>query len=251
MLDRLETMSNEAARLERRQANANSLATLITQICAGAAVLAVLAVTTAAVHAGHLNPVMVAVLPLAALGTFEAIPGIALAATRARAVAAAARRLLALEDVPVPVHDPAVAAHLGGGSPEISFSGASLRYAPELPRALDRVAFEVAPGARVAVTGSSGAGKSSLVNALLRFWPLEEGALTLGGIGVDQLPQTEVRATCALVDQRAHLFAGTVRSNVTLGRPDASEEEIASALEAAQLGPGSPFAPVGPGDPGW
>ncbi len=196
-------------------------------------------------HAGHLNPVLVAVLPLAALGTFEPVPGIALAATRSRAVATAARRLLALEAVPVPVHDPAVPSHLGAGSPEISFAHASLRYGPALPRALDDVDLEVAPGTRVAVTGSSGAGKSSLINALLRFWPLEEGALSLGGISVDRLRQAEVRAICALVDQRAHLFAGTVRSNVTLGRPDATEDEVASALEAAQLAPWVASLPSG------
>jgi ABC-type transport system involved in cytochrome bd biosynthesis fused ATPase/permease subunit len=235
MLDRLEKLSNEAATIDRRQAATSALATLLTQLCAGAAVLAVLAVAVSAVHAHHLDPVMVAVLPLAALATFEPIPGIAVAATRARAVGAAARRLLALEAVPVPVHDPAVPAHVGAGTPEISFAQASLRYAPDLPRALDGVVVQVAPGARVAVTGSSGAGKSSLVNALLRFWPLEEGALTLGGVAVDRLLQSDVRATCALVDQKAQLFAGTVRSNVTLGRPDATEEQVAAALDAAQL----------------
>jgi ATP-binding cassette, subfamily C, bacterial CydC len=245
MLERLETMSSQATVIEHRQANAHSLAALITQLCAGSAVLAVLAVAVSAVHAGHLDPVMVAVLPLAALGTFESIPGVTLAASRARAVAAAARRLLALESVPVPVHDPHLPSHVGGGSPRISFAHASLRYAPDLPRALDDVALEVAPGARVAITGSSGAGKSSVVNALLRFWPLEEGALTLGGVAVDQLNQSEVRATCALVDQRAQLFAGTVRSNVTLGRPDATEEEVASALEAAQLVPWVASLPSG------
>jgi ABC-type transport system involved in cytochrome bd biosynthesis fused ATPase/permease subunit len=88
----------------------------------------------------------------------------------------------------------------------------------------------------VAVTGSSGAGKSSLVNALLRFWPLEEGTLTVGHVPVTRLSQAEVRAACALVDQRAQLFAGTVRSNVMLGRPDATEEEVVAALEAAHLG---------------
>jgi ATP-binding cassette subfamily C protein CydC len=235
MLDRLERTSNRAATLDRRRAGANALASWITQLCAGAAVAAVLAVAVSAVHAHHLNPVMVAVLPLAALATFEPIPGVAVAATRARAVGAAARRLLALEAVPVPVHDPALAAHLGGGNPEITFAEASLRYAPDLPRALDGVDVEVAPGARVAVTGSSGAGKSSLVNALLRFWPLEGGALMLGRIAVDRLTQSEVRATCALVDQKAQLFAGTVHSNVTLGRPDATPEQVAAALDAAQL----------------
>ena len=245
MLDRLETMSSHVTATERRQGRALSQAALAAQLCAGAAVLAVLAVTVSAVHAGHLNPVLVAVLPLAALGTFEPVPGIALAATRSRAVATAARRLLALEAVPVPVHDPAVPSHLGAGSPEISFAHASLRYGPALPRALDDVDLEVAPGTRVAVTGSSGAGKSSLINALLRFWPLEEGALSLGGISVDRLRQAEVRAICALVDQRAHLFAGTVRSNVTLGRPDATEDEVASALEAAQLAPWVASLPSG------
>jgi thiol reductant ABC exporter CydC subunit len=235
MLERLEKLSDEAAALEHRQAATSALATLLTQLCAGAAVLAVLAVTVSAVHAHHLDPVMVAVLPLAALATFEPIAGIAVAATRSRAVGAAARRLLALEAVPVPVHDPAGPVHIGAGTPEISFAQASLRYAPDLPRALDGVVMRVVPGARVAVTGSSGAGKSSLVNALLRFWPVEGGALTLGGVAVDRLLQSDVRATCALVDQKAQLFAGTVRSNVMLGRPDATEEQVAAALDAAQL----------------
>ena len=211
------------------------LATLLTQLCLGAALVAVLAVGVSAVHAHHLNPVMVAVLPLAALGTFEPIPGVAQAAARARAVSAAAQRLIDLEAVPVPVTDPVDAEPLPGGVPDVSFSHASLRYAPDRPRAFDDVTLRLEPGARLAVTGSSGAGKSSLVSALLRFWPLEEGALTVGNIPVTRLSQADVRAACALVDQRAQLFAGTVHSNVTLGRPDATEQEVEAALDAAQL----------------
>jgi ABC-type transport system involved in cytochrome bd biosynthesis fused ATPase/permease subunit len=202
-------------------------------------------VAVSAVHGHHLNPVMVAVLPLAVLGTFEPIPGIAQAAARARAVSAAARRLIDLEAVPIPVTDPVDADRLPGGIPAISFSHASLRYAPDLPRAFDDVTLHVEAGARVAVTGSSGAGKSSLVTALLRFWPLEEGALTLGTVPVTRLSQSDVRAACALVDQRAQLFAGTVRSNVTLGRPDATEQEVEAALAAAQLGEWVATLPAG------
>jgi thiol reductant ABC exporter CydC subunit len=234
-LDRVDEMSREAEVLARRRNRAAALASFTTQLCLGAALTAVLAVAVSAVHSHHLNPVMVAVLPLAALGTFEPVPGITLAASRALAVRAAARRLLALEAVPIPVSDPVVARSLPEGVPDLSFAQASLRYAPELPLALDEVTLRVAPGERLAVTGSSGAGKSSLVNALLRFWPLESGTLRLGDVPSDELTQSDVRSACALVDQRAQMFAGTLRSNVTLGRPDASDAEIATVLDAAQL----------------
>jgi ATP-binding cassette subfamily C protein CydC len=235
VLDRIAVLGARVDTLERRRARADAGASLLTQMCLGAALVGVLAVAVTAVHARHLNPVMVAVLPLAVLGTFEPIPGIAQAVARARAVSAAARRLIDLEAVPIPVTDPVVPDRLPTGVPDISFSGASLRYAADLPRAVDEVTLRVEPGARIAVTGSSGAGKSSLVSALLRFWPLEDGVLTLADVPVSRLAQSDVRAACALVDQRAQLFSGTVRSNVTLGRPDATEQEVEAALDAAQL----------------
>jgi ABC-type transport system involved in cytochrome bd biosynthesis fused ATPase/permease subunit len=97
------------------------------------------------------------------------------------------------------------------------------------------VDLRLAAGGRVALTGSSGAGKSSVVNALLRYWPLESGTLSLGGTDVTRLTQADARGATALADQRAQLFAGTVRSNVTLGRPDATDDEIGTALRAARL----------------
>jgi ABC-type multidrug transport system fused ATPase/permease subunit len=150
-------------------------------------------------------------------------------------VRAAADRLFALDAVPVPVRDPVDAARIGAGVPEMRFDDAALRYGPGLPRALDGVTLRLASGGRVAVTGSSGAGKSSLVNALLRYWPLESGTLALAGTDVTRFSQADVRGAIALADQRAQLFAGTVRSNVTLGRPDATDEEIDAALRAARL----------------
>jgi ABC-type transport system involved in cytochrome bd biosynthesis fused ATPase/permease subunit len=201
----------------------------------GVALTVVLALGVAAVHAHSLGQVMVAVLPLAVLGTFETIPGVPIAVARSLGVRASAERLFALEDVAVPVRDPAAPGPRPAGVPEVAFADAALRYGTGLPRALDGVSLRLPPGGRLAVTGSSGAGKSSLVAALLRFWPLESGALTLGGEDVERLAQHDVRAACALADQRAQMFAGTVRSNLVLGRPDAGEDEIAAALRAARL----------------
>ncbi len=235
-LDAVEELGLRADALQRRHARLATGATLLVQVCLGIAVTAVLATGVAAVHAHHLGQVMVAVLPLAALGTFETVPAVPLAVARALEVRASSRRLFALEDVPVPVHDPATPLPPTGGVPQVVFTAASLRYDRDLPRALDGVSMRLPAGGRVAVTGSSGAGKSSLVTALLRYWPLEDGALALGDVDVADLLQADARAACALADQRAQMFAGTVRSNVVLGRPDATEAEITDALHTARLG---------------
>ena len=234
----LAAIAQTAARadaLERRHATLAATAGLVITACQAAALCIVLALGVSAVHDHTLGQVMVAVLPLAALATFETVPGVPLAVARSLAVRAAADRLFALAEVPVPLHDPPVPAALAGGVPDVSFADACLRYAETLPPAFDGISFALPAGGTVAVTGSSGAGKSSLVAALLRFWPLERGTLAVGGTDVSQLRQGDVRGACALADQRAQLFAGTLRSNLTLGRPDAGPGDIDDALQAVQL----------------
>jgi ABC-type transport system involved in cytochrome bd biosynthesis fused ATPase/permease subunit len=234
-LERIDALGGRADHLERHHARIAAGSALVIQVCLAVAVTTVLALGVAAVHDHRIGQVMVAVLPLAALATFETIPGVPLATARALSVRAAADRLYALDAVPVPVRDPVESERIAAEVPEVRFDDAALRYAPDLPRALDGVTLRLASGGRVAVTGSSGAGKSSLVNALLRYWPLESGTLSLDGTDVTRCTQADVRGTVALADQRAQLFAGTVRSNITLGRPDATDAEIAAALHATRL----------------
>jgi thiol reductant ABC exporter CydC subunit len=250
-LEEIELLGARADRLERHHARIAASSALVIQVCLAVAVTTVLALGVAAVHDHRIGQVMVAVLPLAALATFETVPGVPLAAARALSVRAAADRLYALEAVPVPVRDQADTERIGADVPEVQFDDAALRYSPGLPRALDGVTLRLASGGRVAISGSSGAGKSSLVNALMRYWPLESGRLSLDGTDVTRCAQADVRGAMAMADQRAQLFAGTVRSNVTLGRPDASDEEIDVALHAARLAdwvatlPGGLDTPVG------
>jgi ATP-binding cassette, subfamily C, bacterial CydC len=235
MFNAIEELGTRTDALERRHARLATGTTVLMQVCLAAAVTAVLATGVAAVHAHHLGQVMVAVLPLAAFATFETVPGVPVAVGRSLAVRASAERLFALEAVPVPVRDPVDPSPLAAGVPAVAFDEAALRYDPGLPRAVDGVSLRLPAGGRVAVTGSSGAGKSSLVTALLRYWPLEGGTLSLGGTDVERLLQADARGACALADQRAQMFAGSVRSNLTLGRPDATEQEISDALRTAQL----------------
>ena len=127
-LARSRNSASVPTRWQRRHARLATGASLLIQLCLGVAVTAVLATGVAAVHAHHIGQVMVAVLPLAALATFETVPAVPLAVARALEVRAAARRLFALEDVPVPVRDPVTPLPPAGGVPEVVFTGASLRY---------------------------------------------------------------------------------------------------------------------------
>jgi ABC-type transport system involved in cytochrome bd biosynthesis fused ATPase/permease subunit len=234
-LGEIDAVAARADALDRRHAHTAAASVLVIQVCLAAAVTSVLALGVSAVHDHTLGQVMVAVLPLAALATFETVPAVPLAFARAAAVRASADRLYALEDVAVPVRDPASPASLPPGVPALGVADAALRYAPGLPRALDGITFDLVPGGRLALTGSSGAGKTSVVNALLRYWPLEAGTLALSGTDVELLDQRDTRSVYAVADQRAHMFAGTIRTNLTLARPDATDDELAAALRTARL----------------
>jgi ATP-binding cassette, subfamily C, bacterial CydC len=236
LLEQVERADRELTRVARRRAWTDGATTALVMICLGAAVVGVLAAGVAAVRSHRLDPVLLGVLPLAAVGAFETVPVVGLAALRTGEVVAAGRRLLALSAVPVPVSDPPDPERLAeDGCPGVEVRGARLRYGSDLPWVLDGLDLDLEPAGRLAIVGSSGAGKSSLVHALLRFWPLQEGTARLGGVPIDRLRQVEVRRTLALVDQDAHLFAGTIRQNVALARPRATEDEVAAAVRLAQL----------------
>ncbi len=184
--------------------------------------------------AHHLPGYMLAVLPLVALGAFEIVPPVADAVSRLSHHLAAAGRVLAIADLPTPVHDP--------GDPlaepaetDIVLKDASLRYGRRVPGPLDGLTMSIPAARRVALVGSSGAGKSSVVNTLLRFWALEAGEVTLGGISLERLRQEAPRRMIGWVAQDTHLFNTTLRANIALARPEASQAEIEAVTRAAQL----------------
>jgi ATP-binding cassette, subfamily C, bacterial CydC len=234
-LGRVAATEDRLARLARRRTLVAGAAAALITVCVGAAVTGVLAVGVEALRRGDLPAVQLAVLPLAALGAFEAVPGLSFAVFRSGDVLTAGRRLLALEELPVPVTDPASPTSLPDGCPAVDLRDARLRYGPDRPFALDGVDLSLAPGGRLALVGPSGAGKSSVVAALLRFWPLTSGQAELAEIPLEQLTQADVRRTLGLLDQDADLFAGSIASNVRLGRPGANDEQIHRAVTLAQL----------------
>jgi ATP-binding cassette subfamily C protein CydD len=182
-------------------------------------------------------------LPLRGLGAqFHASGGGVAAATQAYAVLDAPEPA----DDPVagaPVPDPATAA--------VVFDDVTLRYPDRERAALEHVTFTVPPGALLALTGPTGAGKSSALALLQRFVHPTDGEIRVGDHRLDHLPAEDWRVRVGWVPQTPYLFDGSVGDNVRLGRPDATDSEVREALELAEAAdfvaalPGGLTAPVG------
>src|SRR3569833_2781170 len=117
----------------------------------------------------------------------------------------------------------------------IRLRGARLRYEPDGPWALDGVDLDLPPGRRVALVGPSGAGKCTLAAVLLRFRELDDGTATLNGVDLTAYDPAGVRALVGGVPQDPHVFATTVRENLRLARPGASDAELSAAAARAGL----------------
>ena len=147
---------------------------------------------------------------------------------------ASAERVFELLDEPEEEPDtatPQVLAHSAGA---IRLEGVSFRYEPDSPL-IENLDLDVAPGQTVAIVGPTGAGKTTLVNLLLRFYEIDEGRITVDGVDTRDMTREEVRRLFGMVLQDAWLFSGTVRENIAYGREGATEAEIAAAAEAAHV----------------
>lgn len=122
----------------------------------------------------------------------------------------------------------------GNTTPAVEFKNVSFTYAGGGDHAVENISFKAMPGQTIGIIGGTGSGKSKLVNLIPRFYDVSEGEVDIAGKNIQDYTYGSLRNTISVVPQKAQLFAGTIRDNLTFGCPDATEEQIEEALAISQ-----------------
>ena len=145
---------------------------------------------------------------------------------------ASAERVFEVLDAPE--HEPDATGALNPVRGQVDFEHVAFSYTPDKPLITD-LTLHVRPGQTVAIVGPTGAGKTTLVNLIMRFYELNSGRILLDGVDISAVPRAALRSQVGMVLQDTWLFHGTIRDNIAYGRPDASEDEIHAAAEATYV----------------
>jgi ATP-binding cassette subfamily C protein CydC len=183
---------------------------------------------------GSLDGRLLAVLGLGAIASFEAILPLPVAFQSLSGSLQAGRRLFEVID-----REPVVRAEgeflpVGEAEP-LKIKNLTFAYSQGEPPVLEDIALELATGKRLAIVGASGAGKTSLLNLLQRFWEYEYGEILLGGADLRRLDPDDVRRQYGVISQDSYLFNATIEENIRVGNPQASPDAVQHAIQQAQL----------------
>jgi ATP-binding cassette, subfamily C, bacterial CydC len=227
-------LGHNLGRVQKRMASIGGLKNALNDLAMNLAMVTVLILAIPLVNESSIPAVYLAFLALLTLGSFEAVQPLGTAFQFLGRSLGAGERLFEIADAEPQIVDP--------DNPlpppinhTLEFDRVSFRYREDEPPVLEEISFKVEPGSRVAIVGPSGSGKSTLTNLALRFWDPTHGEVRLGGHDVRGCAQEDLRRAIGIVAQETHLFNETLRDNLLLARPDATDSEVEFALERAQL----------------
>ena len=147
---------------------------------------------------------------------------------------ASAERIVEILDVEPEISELPAASAISGGAPGVEYDNVEFAYPGAEAPVLKRISFTARPGQVTAIIGSTGSGKSTLVNLLPRLYEVTSGRILVDGRDIREMPVEELRGQIGYVPQKAFLFSGTIASNLRYGREDAADEELWRALSIAQ-----------------
>ena len=232
--DRLVVGMASLVQAERRLARRAAFGQALGRLSGDLALIVALAVGVPLVAVSRMAGPDLAMAALLSLSAAEVFMGLPAAFLGVSSTLASAKRLFAILDREPPVAEQATPRSLPEGR-DLRLDGVTLRYPGAIRPALVGIDLAIPFGRHVALVGESGAGKSSVAALLARLRDPDAGEITLGGIPLAELALADVRRTVGVVPQKPHLFTLTLEENLRLGRPSATADELAEAIEAAGL----------------
>jgi len=233
-LARVRELDRELTNVGRRDALVAGLGDALTILVTGLTTAGVLAAGVRATGDGTLDPVLVATLALLALASFEAVAPLAATARELSTMIASGGRVLALVDRSPAIVDPESPLPAPPRDATVALNGVTAAYGAEPPVVHD-LRLTLAPGRKVALVGPSGSGKTTVTRLLLRFLDPDAGTVTIAGRDLRAYAQADARRHFAIAGQEAYVFDSTIRENLRLARPDASDAQLEDALRRARL----------------
>ncbi len=206
----------------------------ILEVLTGLGGLAVVVTGAVLSSQGAIDPGLLPLLTILAMAAFLPVSEIAQIGRQLADTLGATRRVYALANEPIPVRDGPGAA-LRTGPAALALEGVSFTYPGQTRRALSNVSFTIPAGKTVALVGTSGAGKTTTAQLLMRFWDADSGRITLNGADLRDYKLDDLRRMIALVAQDTYLFNDTLRANILIARPEASEADLQAAIRHASL----------------
>ena len=228
-LERLGKLGRGLARSQMHGARASAVGSALAVLAADLTAIGVLVAAIPLVRAGQLSGVSLAVVTLVALAAFEAVATLPATAQHLSTARAAAARVFVADSEPPPVPDAADPAPVPRGT-RLAVRGLSFSYPGSATPALEGLDLDLGPGSLTALVGPSGSGKSTLAHLLLRFWEIAPDTIFIDGVDVRDLRADDVRGCFGFVAQGASVFTGTVRENLRLASPSATEADLRRAL---------------------
>ncbi|WP_407309231.1 thiol reductant ABC exporter subunit CydC [Desulfosporosinus sp. SB140] len=233
-LNKIQGTGQELRSVQRRIAWLSALSSALTGLVANLGLWLVLVLGILLVEQRNVSGVDLGMLALGTFSSFEALFPLALVPHYFEQNRAAADRLLECINAEPAIQNNSPVSLI----PEdmsLSFQDVSFRYEQDEPWALNQLSFQIPHQGKVAIVGPSGAGKTSVVNLLLRFWEYDQGSILLGGHSLREYSPEEVRNFIGVVTQRTHIFNATIRENLLMAKPEGTEEELIQAARQAKL----------------
>jgi len=232
--DALDSTESEWQEAQHRQAGLTAISQAVMMLISGMTVVLMLWMAAGGVGGNTAPGALIALFVFCALAAFEALAPVTGAFQHLGQVIASALRVTQLtEQQPdVTFSDATMSA------PEqaaVTFDKVSFRYSQQAQPALNQVSLTIQGGERVALLGRTGCGKSTLLQLLTRAWDPQQGEITLAGLPLTQYSESALRASMSVVPQRVHLFSATLRDNLLLAAPQASDARLASTLTQVGL----------------